>query len=158
MQNRTLNAAILAVLALALLGRPEGLQCASLPLPDHARYVFEKVGANLGLSTTTAVALFQDSRGFIWIGTDHGILRYDGTRVTKFGSEQGVPDSAVSQIAEDSQHHIWIATAIAWPCAPKQTSNQFDCRERSTPLPGFSLLLCCATVKLSWQATAGFGH
>ncbi|MBV8894852.1 MAG: hypothetical protein JO266_23235, partial [Acidobacteria bacterium] len=59
------------------------LHSSALPIPDHTRYVFQKVGEDLGLATTTATCLFQDHEGFIWIGTDRGLLRYDGTRLIR---------------------------------------------------------------------------
>ena len=86
------------------------LAAASLPIPDHARYVFQKVGEGAGLSTVTAGVLFQDHLGFIWIGTDHGLLRYDGFRVAKYGPEQGFPSANVEEIAETPDHRI-VATA-----------------------------------------------
>ena len=31
-----------------------------------------------GLSQSTAAAIYQDSRGYIWIGTNEGLNRYNG--------------------------------------------------------------------------------
>ena len=71
----------------------------TLPLPDQARYVFEKVGEELGLGTITPVCLFQDHQGFIWIASMSGLLRYDGARVVKLGSEQGISRAVIEEIA-----------------------------------------------------------
>jgi len=81
-----------------------------LPLPDHARYVFEKVGENLGLGTITPVYLFQDHQGFIWIASMSGLLRYDGARVVKFGPEQGISRAFVEEITEGTDGRIWVVS------------------------------------------------
>lgn len=33
---------------------------------------------NSGLSHNTVMCLFQDSKGFIWVGTKNGLNRFDG--------------------------------------------------------------------------------
>jgi len=104
---RSLAGKLLITLGLTI-GNP-ALASQALPLPGHARYVFQKVGEDAGLSTITAVALFQDHLGFIWIGTDHGLLRYDGTRIVKYSPDRGFPSTEVEAIAETADHHIIAA-------------------------------------------------
>ncbi|MBV9479281.1 MAG: diguanylate cyclase [Acidobacteria bacterium] len=98
----------MAIVGLGCLALVPALCGSKLPLPERARYVFQRVGENLGLATTTATCLFQDHEGFIWIGTDHGLLRYDGTRVVRYGQEQGIAGLGVGQIAEDGIHRLWV--------------------------------------------------
>jgi diguanylate cyclase (GGDEF)-like protein len=81
-----------------------------LPLPDHARYVFEKVGEDLGLGTITPVYLFQDHEGFIWIASMSGLLRYDGARAVRFGAEQGISRAVIEEITESADGRIWIVS------------------------------------------------
>lgn len=50
-----------------------------------------------GLCASTVRALAQDQRGFVWMGTDAGLCRYDGTLVQPFLRE-GVADQYVSSI------------------------------------------------------------
>lgn len=60
--------------------------------------------------------LFEDSRHFMWIGTNQGVFRYDPkTRsITQFQhSEQNpnsLPDNNITTIAEDGKGNIWIGT------------------------------------------------
>src|SRR5579859_554751 len=81
-----------------------------LPLPPHPRYVFQHVGDDLGLSTTTPAALFQDRDGFIWIGTQSGLYRYDGADVTRFTTADGLPSDFVDQIGQAPNGTLWIGT------------------------------------------------
>ncbi len=90
--------------------RASNLPSPTLSVPDHARYVFEKVGEDLGLGTITPVCLFQDHQGFIWIASMSGLLRYDGTRVVKFGSEQGISRAIIEEITEGADGRIWVVS------------------------------------------------
>ena len=81
-----------------------------LSLPDHTRYVFEKVGEDLGLGTITPVYLFQDHQGFLWIASMGGLLRYDGARAVKFGPDQGISRAVIEEIAEGADGRIWVVS------------------------------------------------
>lgn len=68
-----------------------------------------------GLPANSVRSIFQDSRGFIWIGTiNNGLCRYDGTEFTTFlpeyDSKPGLADSRISSIHEDGLGHLWIIT------------------------------------------------
>ena len=41
-------------------------------------YYFKLFNNNSGLSLNTVMSIFQDSKGFIWIGTKNGLNRFDG--------------------------------------------------------------------------------
>ncbi len=63
-----------------------------------------------GLSDNYIFSIYQDSYGYIWIGTANGLNRYDGKRFITFGLKNGLPSTAVDRIFEDSQHRLWIGT------------------------------------------------
>ncbi len=72
-----------------------------LPLCLAAQSVGPQSGRNItladGLCAYTVRALAQDQRGFVWMGTDGGLCRYDGTMVQPF-LRPGVADQYVSAI------------------------------------------------------------
>jgi len=107
---RTCKVVLLAVIWLAAVLQPSRSYSSDLPLPDHARYVFQKVGDDLGIGTITPVYLFQDHDGFIWIASMSGLLRYDGSRVLRFGPEKGAPGGVVERIEQDDDGRIWVAS------------------------------------------------
>ena len=78
MKQRGLKLALTAALGLVLTGHATLLRAAELAIPDRAHYVFQKVGEDVGMSTITPQSMMQDRRGFIWIATQSGLLRYDG--------------------------------------------------------------------------------
>lgn len=53
-----------------------------------------------GLSSNVVTSLFQDEKGFIWVGTANGLQRFDGSKFVHFGVSNGdpMPYSQVSQI------------------------------------------------------------
>ncbi len=62
-----------------------------------------------GLTNLTATALEQDSLGFLWVGTQNGLFRYDGSRFDSFGAAQGLPTSQIVSVV-DSGGTLLVAT------------------------------------------------
>ena len=62
-----------------------------------------------GLTNLTATALEHDSTGFLWVGTQNGLFRYDGSRFDSFGTEQGLPASKIVSVI-DSAGTLLVAT------------------------------------------------
>jgi signal transduction histidine kinase/ligand-binding sensor domain-containing protein len=63
-----------------------------------------------GLPSKEVYEVFQDRNGFLWFGTDNGIVRYDGYEMKKFGTEQGLSDPVVFGFFEDHKGRIWFRT------------------------------------------------
>lgn len=59
-----------------------------------------------GLPTMVIYDLFQDSKGYMWIGTEAGICKYNGIR-TKTYSHPKQKGTSVTRIMEDAQGRIW---------------------------------------------------
>jgi two-component sensor histidine kinase len=58
----------------------------------------------------------QDSKGYIWVGTEAGAARYDGYKFTFFTMEDGLTDNDVFQIHEDHKGRLWFLTNKGKPC------------------------------------------
>ena len=67
-----------------------------------------------GLSSNVVYPIIQDSKGYLWIGTNDGLNRYDGYGFKIFrniaGDSASLIANTVSNICEDSQGNIWVAT------------------------------------------------
>jgi hypothetical protein len=50
----------------------------------------------------------QDSRGYLWIATDAGVVKYDGYKFITYNSSKGLPDNTVFKIHEDRHGRIWF--------------------------------------------------
>ena len=77
-------------------------------------FMFRSISSSDGLVQNTVNAMHQDRRGFVWIGTQGGLHRYDGYRFKVFQNDparpNSVPDSLITAIDEDEQGGIWIGT------------------------------------------------
>ncbi|MDH5366986.1 MAG: ATP-binding protein [Cyclobacteriaceae bacterium] len=63
-----------------------------------------------GLPTNYVYKVFQDSKGFIWFGTDAGVSRFNGFIFENFSMQDGLADNDIFDIMEDQQGRIWFAT------------------------------------------------
>ena len=78
------------------------------------RYVFSHLNVNDGLSQNQIKCIFRDSKGFVWIGTNAGLNRFDGSRIEIFSSENtgtgSIKNNTITAITEDKNGDLWIAT------------------------------------------------
>ena len=76
---------------------------------------FNKISAQNGLSHNKVNCILQDQRGFIWIGTDDGLNRYDGHYFTIFRHQPHDPSTIsgniITSLFEDENEILWIGTA-----------------------------------------------
>jgi Histidine kinase/Two component regulator propeller len=63
-----------------------------------------------GLPSNQIYCGVQDHQGFIWMGTDKGLVRYDGTNFRLFTVQDGLPDPEVIHIKEDCMGRIWVSS------------------------------------------------
>lgn len=75
---------------------------------------FHQITIEDGLSQSSIQAILQDSRGFMWLGTEDGLNRYDGYNFTIYKEVAGNPNSLsdhnITALFEDSKERIWIGT------------------------------------------------
>ncbi|WP_340202064.1 two-component regulator propeller domain-containing protein [Ascidiimonas sp. W6] len=67
-----------------------------------------------GLSGDYITGLLQDKKGFIWIGTQSGLNKYDGNKFVSFtnlpNDSLSLSNNSINAIAEDKEGNIWVAT------------------------------------------------
>jgi len=75
------------------------------------QYNFIKYSISEGLPQSQVYAAHQDSRGYIWFGTQGGGLsRFDGNKFTNFSTKNGLPSNHIQAIYEDGNRQIWVST------------------------------------------------
>jgi ligand-binding sensor domain-containing protein/serine phosphatase RsbU (regulator of sigma subunit) len=75
------------------------------------QYFFRRYSIEEGLPQSSVYCLLQDSRGYIWMGTDGaGVARFDGQKFETFSKTNGLSDNVVRSLFEDSKGNIWIGT------------------------------------------------
>src|ERR1051325_4042665 len=76
-----------------------------------ATYPFRTYGTEAGLGNLSATSLAQDASGFLWVGTQDGVYRYDGTRFTRFGLGEGLPSTFIVALRAGRSGGVWASTA-----------------------------------------------
>lgn len=83
-------------------------------LRGNGSVYFNHISLDDGLSQNSVFCMLQDSKGFMWFGTQDGLNKYDGYRFTVYKPEPGNPNSLgssrVNAIVEDRSGLFWIAT------------------------------------------------
>ncbi|SEN79406.1 Signal transduction histidine kinase [Duganella sp. CF517] len=79
--------------------------------------LFEHLGLEQGLPHPVSMALAQDGDGYIWIGTQSGLARWDGYRVRSFhhsaADPTSLPGDFIQTLHVDPRGRLWIGTATA---------------------------------------------
>ena len=71
-------------------------------------YEYEQFTTVEGLPSNECHEVFQDHEGYIWIGTDNGLARFDGNEFKIYGEEEGLGERVIFDIKEDSLGRIWV--------------------------------------------------
>jgi len=75
---------------------------------------FDRISIAQGLSQSTVECIVQDSKGFMWFGTEDGLNKYDGYSFTVFRHDPQDPNSLsnnyVRCMLEDHTGTLWIGT------------------------------------------------
>lgn len=64
-----------------------------------------------GLSQNAVHALAQTPDGYLWIGSDDGVTRFDGVRFVSFGVREGLRGGQVRVLMTERSGALWIGTA-----------------------------------------------
>lgn len=76
-------------------------------------YDFKLIGSQNGMPSIIS-CIYTEQKGFIWIGTPTGLIRFDGTELKKYtaqpDNENSLPNDSILQIIEDNQQTTWILT------------------------------------------------
>ena len=71
---------------------------------------YKEFNVDNGLPSNTVRCVFKDSKGLIWIGTQSGLVRYDGKNFFVFDESTGLVANEVMSIAEDGFGNLWLGT------------------------------------------------
>ncbi len=88
--------------------------CCIFPAEAQHLFNFSHLTTKQGLSQSAVMCVFQDHEGFIWLGTQDGLNRFDGYTVKVFKNDpadsSSLGDNFIVSIAEDSANTLWIGT------------------------------------------------
>jgi ligand-binding sensor domain-containing protein/signal transduction histidine kinase len=95
---------------------PSRVLPASFPQICNCILRFDHISIEQGLSQSSVRVIFQDSRGFLWFGTEDGLNRYDGYTFKTYKPDPDTPNSLsdrwITSIVEDKEGTLWIGTRL----------------------------------------------
>lgn len=84
----------------------------SIDISGENSYTFYHLTTEDGLSNNSVKAILRDSHGFLWIGTEFGLNRYDGYGFKTFLAQPNIPNTMTANnvlgLQEDGLKNIWI--------------------------------------------------
>jgi ligand-binding sensor domain-containing protein/signal transduction histidine kinase/ActR/RegA family two-component response regulator len=101
----------LSVLLLVFLTlSPSGL--ALDPQKKFTQYVFDNWGLEDGLPQISIHAVIQTGDGYLWLGTQEGVARFDGVRFEVYNKNkvEQIKNNWINVLFEDRQNVLWIGT------------------------------------------------
>ncbi|MCC5022534.1 MAG: hypothetical protein J6386_06940 [Candidatus Synoicihabitans palmerolidicus] len=88
------------------------------PLRQSNHFQVDQWNTTHGIPYTAIRLAYQDSTGFLWIGTRGGLARFDGQSFTTFGkaTDPAFIDDEIHAVCEDHNAVLWVGTArgILW--------------------------------------------
>lgn len=128
------------------------------------RRVTDYWGIEHGLPQLVVTAMAQDSTGFIWVGTQDGLARFDGLRFRRVGapgSARPLPGQWIQALANGAAGDVWIATPQGVAAFRKGELETLplpaglDVLALAAVAPGDLLLLARGGHLLRWREGAG---
>jgi ligand-binding sensor domain-containing protein len=82
-----------------------------------------------GLEATEVLALDEDDEGFLWLGTDHGLQRFDGSRLKIFlpdpADKNSIPSEKIWHVLAGRNNKIWATTQYAGLAVYDKKTSRF---------------------------------
>jgi PAS domain S-box-containing protein len=134
-------------------------------IPQNNNIKFEHISLEHGLSQSIVYCILQDSKGFMWFGTDDGLNRYDGYQFIIYRSNPDDPfsmsDSIVRTMIEDRSGTLWIGTFKGLNKFNRKKEKfsifQHDPKDSNSLSNNFVLFLLEDSSGMIWIGTNGGG-
>ncbi len=88
------------------------LFAARIPAILFPNYPYKKFSVDEGLPQSIVSSIIQDAYGFIWLSTNEGIARFNGSDFKVYNEENGYPFRLVTGVVENKPGEIWVATYV----------------------------------------------
>lgn len=83
-------------------------------VPELKDYAIKNYNINNGLPSNSTTAIIKDKKGFLWVGTENGLCRFDGYTFKIFinipGDSTSLTNNYINAITEDKTGRIWVGT------------------------------------------------
>jgi len=110
-KNKAITYIALFILTIIYL---QSLQAQKSPL------LFDKFDSEQGLSQNSVTAIVQDTLGYIWLGTENGLNKFNGYQIATYfhniDSDFSILPGSIKDIVVDKYNQLWIANRGGLNC------------------------------------------
>ncbi|RJG48738.1 ATP-binding protein [Motilimonas pumila] len=107
-------------------------------MPFHGSHHFDSYSLGQGLSQASALEVIQDQQGYIWVGTQDGLNRFDGQHFLQFRhvplDARSLSSNYIAGLTLDWQQQLWVLTPLGLHQYQPEY-NQFTRIDQSHGLP-----------------------
>ena len=103
-----------------------------MPFIMKAQYynlAFRNYSSANGLSQSEVNCVYRDRLGFIWVGSEFGLTRYDGrefsTYYHKVNDSTSLGENSIKDITEDNDGAIWLAIGASGVSKMEMVTKKF---------------------------------
>lgn len=89
----------------------------AIPFEDNSLHFFSLTQKD-GLPFKPVTVMYQDQTGYMWLGSQWGLCRYNGYEFKVFS------DLSITAIQEDEQHNVWVGTTTGLLCIDRFREEQ----------------------------------
>ncbi len=97
--------------------------------PSASDILFQHLSENNGLANPVVTCFAEDGDGFLWVGSQSGLQRWDGYRFWSYkqilGSSASLPDNLVQSLYTDWQGRLWVGTSSGGLAMYDRRSDRF---------------------------------
>jgi ligand-binding sensor domain-containing protein len=101
----------LTIFVLSLFLRPFSLFSLD-PDKKISQYIQDRWEIQQGLPQNSSTSITQTADGYLWLGTEEGLVRYDGKHFNIFGKAdiEQLPGNKITALYADREGNLWIGT------------------------------------------------
>jgi signal transduction histidine kinase/ligand-binding sensor domain-containing protein len=111
-----------------------------LAFSQWLNFEFDPLNAIPDITCRQTTAILEDSIGYLWIGTEEGLFRYDGQTVYSYLKEKNesktLPSSQINSLVLDKDDNVWIGTS-AGLCKYNREKDNFSVLPDKSDMNGF---------------------
>ncbi|WP_440225173.1 EAL domain-containing protein [Dokdonella sp. MW10] len=93
-------------------------------------FYFDAIGADHGLLQSSVNVIHQDAAGFLWVGTQGGLHRFDGYRFRLYAHDgddsASLPEGVLMALADAADGHLWVGTNVSGVSRFDTATGRFD--------------------------------
>ena len=122
-----------------------------------------KFSTDQGLSSSVTYSILQDKKGFIWIGTEEGLNKFDGYHFTHFNADKGrhsLTHNRTQTLYNAPDGSIWIGTSNGLNVYDYKADSIIQVRTTTSPMKllyNDITVLSGSNTATTWVGTYGNG-